>query len=545
MKIALAQLNPTVGALLSNTQKMLEAITRAKKEGIDLLVFPELAICGYPPQDLLLLPDFIDGITKSLQQLIAASSGIALIVGCVRKNVFGGEKNLFNSAALIQDKELVGFQDKMLLPDYDVFSERRYFQPGDHSELWSVGGKSIAITLCEDIWQHSHNLEYSNYPIDPVELLKDKKPDLVVNLSASPYEFNRPSIREQVCSAVALTLNCPVLLCNQVGGNDGLIFDGHSLYMSSDGKKIVSARGFEEDFLIIEKKSKKPCKSDSIQELYSALVLGVRDYFGKLGMKKACLGLSGGIDSAVVAVIAKEALGAENVLALALPSRYSSSQSFKDAQKLVDHLGILFETLSIESVFKSSLETLSPFFEGQAADVTEENLQARIRGVLLMAFCNKFHYLLLGTSNKSEIAMGYTTLYGDMCGALSVLSDVTKGLVYALADWINHREEVIPQSILKKVPTAELAFDQKDSDALPAYPVVDAVLKGYVEEHLSPIEIAKKNTIPLSLVKELVRKIHLNEYKRRQAPPGLRVSKRAFTTGRHFPIVQCWNMETK
>jgi NAD+ synthase (glutamine-hydrolysing) len=546
MKIILAQINPIIGGIEYNCQKITSIIAEARTLGAKLVVFPEMAICGYPPEDLLLLPSFIFAITKSLETITHASLGITAIVGCVRANPFGGEKKLFNSAAIIQNGVLIGFQDKMLLPDYDVFSERRYFEPGRHITVWSIEGKRVAVTICEDIWQHAKAVEYSTYPRDPIDELKDQAPDLLVNLSASPYYLRRHETRVHVCKAVSQTLRCPVLYCNQVGGNDSLIFDGYSFYMGGDGAILNYAKGFEEELLFVDTEKSYPQKTneeDPIEDLFLALVLGVKDYFHKLGWKRACFGLSGGIDSAVVAVIAKEALGKENVLALALPSRYSSPQSVADAKSLIQNLGIEFDIISIEKPFEAFLELLEPYFEGRPPDVTEENLQARIRGILLMAFSNKFGYLLLSPGNKSEMAMGYATLYGDMCGGLGVLSDVAKEQVYALAHFINKKSEVIPASVIAKPPSAELKFDQKDTDSLPDYSIVDAVLTDYVEEHLSPEEIARKNNFSLELVKELVRKIHLNEYKRRQAPPGLRVTKKSFTVGRRFPIVQHWNME--
>jgi NAD+ synthase (glutamine-hydrolysing) len=546
MKIVLAQINPIVGALDYNSQKILIAIEQAKSIGAHLVVFPEMALCGYPPEDLLLLPSFVLAVMETLQKIIQATQNIAAIIGCVRENPYGGEKRLFNSAALIQDGDLVGFQDKMLLPDYDVFSERRYFEPGGHITVWHIENKRVAITICEDIWQHAQAVEYSNYPRDPVEELKPQEPDLLINLSASPYYMRRHETRLHVCRAAAQTLRCPILLCNQIGGNDSLIFDGYSLCLDKEGNIFNWGKGFQEDFLLFDTdkmSSPKILKSDPVEDLFQALVLGVRDYFHKLGWKKACFGLSGGIDSSVVAVIAKEALGQENVLALALPSRYSSQQSFEDARQLTQTLGIELKDISIEKPFQAFLDLLEPYFEGRPFDVTEENLQARIRAIILMAFSNKFGYLLLSPGNKSEMAMGYATLYGDMCGGLGVLNDVTKEQVYILAHHINKKEEIIPTSVLKKAPSAELKFDQKDIDALPEYPVVDRVLEQYVEGHLAPEEIAEHNHFSLELVKELVRKIHLNEYKRRQAPLGLRVTKKAFTVGRRFPIVQHWNIK--
>ncbi|MCH9627392.1 MAG: Glutamine-dependent NAD(+) synthetase [Chlamydiales bacterium] len=545
MLVALAQINPTVGALSLNCQKILLSIEQARSSGAELIVFPEMALSGYPPEDLLLLPSFIEAMTEELKKVIVASKGMIVIVGTVRENLSGGEKGLYNTAAILDDGKLVGFQDKTLLPDYDVFDERRYFEPAARTDVWSVGGKRIAVTICEDIWQHTGAVEYTSYQRDPVQELAEQAPDFLVNLSASPYYLQRHETRLHVCVQTAQTIGCPVLFCNQIGGNDSLIFDGCSLHLNASGQLIQYAKGFEEDLLVVDlQKEYPPCPIpvDPLEDLFKGLVLGVRDYFHKQGFSKACFGLSGGIDSAVVACIAKEALGAENVHALLLPSRYSTNQGVEEAESLARRLGITFEQLSIEKPFQSFLDLLTPRFEGKEADVTEENLQARVRGIILMAYANKLGYLLLGTGNKSEMAMGFTTLYGDMCGGLGVLNDVSKQQVYALARWINRDQELIPYTTIEKPPSAELRPGQKDSDSLPEYPLVDLVLTEYVEEHLSPEKIAEKHHLPLHLVKELVRKIHINEYKRQQAPPGLRVTKRAFTVGRRFPIVQQWNV---
>lgn len=546
MRIALAQINPTIGAIRSNSEKIIHNISEARKGGAELVLFPEMTLCGYFPHDLLLLPVFIEAVSAALESIIAATQGIAVIVGCVRHSLASSEKALLNSAAIIQDGQLLGFHDKILLPVYDVFSERRYFEPGSLPRVWDIMGKKVGVTICEDIWQHAGAVEYSNYLRDPVEELKKLQPDLLVNLSASPFYGHRLDTRLSVCAKAACTLNCPLFFCNQVGGNDSLIFDGYSLCLDAKGELTGHAKGFEEELLVVESGKKGPSlplHTNPLEDLYQALVLGVRDYFHKLNWKKACLGLSGGIDSALVAVIAKEALGAENVLALFLPSRYTPKQSCLDAQDVARNLGLELEEISIEKPFEAFLEILQPRFANQELGIAEENLQARIRGNILMAYANKRGYLLLSTANKSEMAMGYSTLYGDLCGALAVLSDLTKTQVYALVNHINQNQEVIPASVILKAPSAELRFDQKDSDSLPEYAIVDAVLEGYVEEHLSLEEIANEQHLSLVLVQELVRKIHLNEYKRRQAPPGLRVTKKAFSAGRIFPIVQHWNMQ--
>ena len=377
---------------------------------------------------------------------------------------------------------------------------------------------------------------------DPVLEIEKQKPSVLINISASPYSVNKFNTRLQVCLSAAQSLKCPTILCNQVGGNDSLIFDGYSLYVNQEGL-IQCAKGFEEDLLLVDlAQPKQPItvERDPIQDLYQALVLGTRDYFKKSGFQKACLGLSGGIDSAVVACIAAEALGSQNVLAISMPSRYSSPESARDAALLAQHLGIEYREISIEAPFESYLQILAPSFEGRAPDVTEENLQARIRGMLLMSFSNKFGYLVLSTGNKSELALGYSTLYGDMCGGLAVIGDLTKQQVYTLAKWMNRQQEIIPKYTIDRPPSAELRHNQKDSDTLPDYDVIEHVLQAYVEEHRSPQWIADHFHYPLSLVQDLVKRIHLNEYKRRQAPPALRVSEKAFSVGRRFPIVQRW-----
>jgi NAD+ synthase (glutamine-hydrolysing) len=541
MRILLAQLNPIIGDFAVNTTKIVEALQHGRDQKADLVIFPELALSGYPPQDLLLHADFLQAAAQALEIIIPQTKDIAAVLGMPRQNSQQGEKPLYNSAAIIENGYLIGFQDKVLLPTYDVFDEKRYFEPGKTSNVWNVCGKKIAITICEDIWQHGETLRYTNYQHDPIKELALQQPELAINLSASPFSYRKKQGREKVCSKAALTLCCPLLLCNQVGGNDSLVFDGYSLYTTADGQPRQYAKGFEEDEFLVDLSASLPSlasATDSIADLYKALVLGIKDYFYKQGFTKACLGLSGGIDSALVACLAVEALGASNVLGVLMPSRYSSEGSIADALLLAKNLGISHRTISIEEPFKTYLSLLTPEWEGSPLDATEENLQARIRGMILMALSNKLGYIVLSTGNKSELAMGYSTLYGDLCGGLAVISDVTKGQVYALSKWINREQEVIPSNSISKPPSAELRPDQKDSDSLPPYEVIDAVVQDYVEGHLSAKQIADKHGYQLELVNNLVEKIHKNEYKRRQAPPGLRVSEKSFSIGRHFPIVQ-------
>lgn len=541
MKIAVAQINPTIGDLEGNCAKIIDAIKKSRSAGADIVLFPELVLTGYPPEDFLLLPHFINATQRKLDEIIAATDGICAIVGVPRKNPKKTEKFIFDSAAVISNKKLLGYQDKVLLPTYDVFDERRYFEPGDAIKVWDIAGKRVAITVCEDIWQHSGMVESTIYQRDPIIDLLPQKPDIVLNLSASPYSLTKFPRRLIVCQKVAATLQCPVVLCNQVGGNDSLIFDGYSLYVKPEGL-VCAAKGFCEDLMIVDTAEDKvtELKRDALKDLYDALVLGVRDYFHKFGFTKACLGLSGGIDSALVACIAAEALGPDNVMALIMPSRYSSEASQQDARVLANRLKIPHQEISIEPAFETYLELLTPHFEGRAPDSTEENLQARIRGMILMAFSNKLGYIVLSTGNKSELAVGFSTLYGDMCGGLMVIGDVSKQQVYALAEWINRKEEIIPLSIIKRAPSAELRPDQKDSDTLPPYDILDHVLEDYIEQHRSSEEIQKHYGYSKDIVDDIIRRIHKAEYKRRQSPPGLRVTEKSFSVGRHFPIVQKW-----
>ncbi len=543
MRILLAQINPIIGDLEYNTQKILGAIEDAKKQGVDLILFPEMCITGYPPEDFLLLHDFIDTVHEKLDEIVAASKEITVIVGLPRRHEDKREKHLCNSAAVIHNQKLLGFQDKALLPTYDIFDERRYFDSSQQIKIWDIEGKTLAVTVCEDIWQHSELVKFASYKYDPILAFKEVKPDLLLNLSASPYSRTKLQKRLAAGSNAAVTLDCPVVLCNQVGGNDSLIFDGYSFYVGADGVLRQMAKGFEEDGLVIDlEKEMSPLsfEQDHHQDIYRALVLGLEDYFRKSGFSQALIGLSGGIDSALVACIAVDALGKENVLTLNMPSRYSSQEGINDAKQLAKNLGIERWDIPIEKPFQSYLDLLGPHFANLPTDATEENLQARTRGMILMAISNKFGKVVLSTGNKSELAMGYATLYGDMCGGLGVISDLTKREVYSLSKWINRKGEIIPKGIIERPPSAELRPDQKDSDTLPPYEIVDNVLCDYVEEHIPPKEIAEKHGYPLKVVLELIKRIHANEYKRRQAAPGLRISEKAFSVGYRFPIVQRW-----
>lgn len=545
MKILVAQLNPTVGDLDKNTQKILDAMDHGRKVGAEIVLCPELSICGYPPEDLVYHRSFIDSMELHLERIAKASKGITVLVGLARRAVLEGEKHLHNSAAIISNGHILGFQDKWLLPTYDVFDERRYFEPGHSTRVWEIGGKRVGVIICEDIWQHAGYVDYTRYERDPVLALKPLKPDVLLNLSASPYQFQKPDIRVDVCAKAAKTLGCPVILCCQVGANGQIIFDGYSVHVNEEGKLCHLGKGFQEDKMLVDLEANIcPCpfKYDTMGNLVEALSLGVKDYFAKFGFSKACLGLSGGIDSALVAYIAKKALGKENVLGISMPSRYTREGSRDDAKDLAERLGIQFKEIPIEGPFNEFLNLLQPYFEGKESDITEENLQARIRGIILMAMSNKHGYIVLSTGNKSEVALGYATLYGDMCGGLGVIADVTKTKVYDLCRYINKVEgkEVILESIIKRAPSAELRPDQIDLDSLPEYGVIDNVLEGYVENYLSIDEISEKYGIGQELVLDLVQRIHAAEYKRRQGPPILRVSKKSFGVGRRYPIVQNW-----
>ncbi|NGX37035.1 MAG: Glutamine-dependent NAD(+) synthetase [Chlamydiae bacterium] len=542
MRICMAQLNPIIGDLKGNTKKILEAIDVARAEKADIVLFSELTICGYAPGDLLLHDDFIEATEKCLGAIVKASSNICIIVGLVRHNT-GPGKNLFNSAAIISDGQILGYYNKGLLPTYNVFDERRYFEPGRELKTFELKGKKIGIIICEDIWQHSGYVDM-RYARDPIIDLVEHKPDILLNLSASPYQYDKPDVRVLVCAKAAKTLNCPVLLCCQVGGNDDLIFDGYSVCVDKHGNLRQLGKGFEEDIFTVDLEApicNIPFEYNQLGDLYRALVLGVHDYFAKQNFKTALIGLSGGIDSALVACIAKDALGAENVLGISMPSRYSSEGSIEDAENLAKNLEIAFKKIPIEEPFKDYLKILEPHFEGKPPDVTEENLQARIRGMILMAVSNKLGYIVLSTGNKSEMGLGYCTLYGDMCGGLGVISDVLKTQVYDLCRWINRDREIVPWSTIEKPPSAELKPDQKDLDALPDYGIVDKVLKAYVEDHLSIDQITKQFQFDKGVVEDLVRRLHNAEYKRRQSAPGIRVSKVSFSVGRRFPIVQGWD----
>jgi len=528
--IFIAQLRTTVGALSLNRESIAQQIALAKKAGAKFVVTPELAITGYPPLDLLLLPEFLEETQKEIDLLIPETKGITLFLGAPRPSPFGSGKPLLNSCLILKDGQYIGAYDKKLLPTYDVFDERRYFEPGKHDALFTLDGYKIAITICEDIWGEETTPLYHQ---DPLDLIEGQSIDLVINLSASPYHLQKGKERIAIGERVAKKMGAPFLLCNQVGGNDGLLFDGSSFLLNDKGQLKALLPSFEACGSLVNFDGPIASLRGPEEELFEALKIGVADYCHKLGFKKVLLGLSGGIDSALVAAIAAAALGSDNVTGVLLPSRYTSNSSNTDASALAKQLGIKTISIPIEEPHKAFIDLLNPHFFGFPEDVTEENLQTRIRGVLLMALSNKWGALLLTTGNKSELATGYATLYGDMCGALAVIGDLTKAMVYRLARYLH-----LPQAILDKEPSAELKPNQKDSDSLPPYDIVDRVITAYIEEHLPKQKIVEREKVPLEVVENLISKIHKNEFKRRQAPPVLRVTSKSFNLGRYFPIVE-------
>jgi NAD+ synthase/NAD+ synthase (glutamine-hydrolysing) len=541
MKIALAQFNPTVGDFAGNTASILALAERAKERGADLAVFSELCICGYLPQDLLERPAFIDRNQKELKQL-AAKLALPAIVGFVGKNKNGTGSGIANKAALVCGGKVVFEQSKMLLPTYDVFDESRYFQPATEQKVFGFADEKLGITICEDVWNDKNFWAVRRYDRDPVTELAAQGTSVLINISASPYTIDKRALRVDMLRSIALHHQLPIVYVNQVGGNDSLIFDGASVALTVDGKVAAQAAAFEEDLVLFDTATgqgeihEQP--PEEIAYAFRALVLGTRDYVHKCRFRKTLVGLSGGIDSAVVAAIAVEALGAENVLGVSMPGPFSSEGSIADAKAVAQNLGIELKTMSISPVFDAYRAALKPAFGARKADVTEENIQARIRGNYLMALSNKFGSMVLSTGNKSEIAVGYCTLYGDMAGGLAVISDVPKLMVYELAKFINREREIIPRSTIEKPPSAELRPNQKDEDSLPPYHVLDRILKAYIEDLRSPQEIADKYGFDLKLVRDIALLVDRSEYKRKQAAPGLKITSRAFGFGRPFPIAQ-------
>lgn len=540
MKIALGQINPTVGDFSGNSNKIIEFSRRARGGGASLILFPELAVCGYPPRDLVEKPAFVAKNEEMLKHIAAETRGIAVICGFVSAAHAETGKSVMNSAALLRDGEIAFVQSKRLLPTYDVFDEMRNFAATEKQNVLAFCGRQMALTICEDAWNDKQFWNRRLYQVDPVEELVEAGGNFLLNISASPFGVGKREVRHDMLAALARRYQVPVVLCNQVGGNDSLVFDGSSMALAPDGSLVAQAQSFEEDLVLFDTGSLTGEIHEQVAgteaSVYAALVLGTRDYVRKCGFSRVIVGLSGGIDSALTATIATEALGADNVTGVGMPGPYSSKGSIDDAKALAKNLGIRFELIPIGEVFEAYRRTLKPAFAGRQEDVTEENVQARIRGALLMALSNKFHALVLTTGNKSELAVGYCTLYGDMVGGLAVISDVPKTLVYRLSNYVNSRSAVIPSSTIEKPPSAELRADQKDSDSLPPYEVLDAILEDYIEEYKSAEEIADEHKFDLKLVGAVIRMVEKAEYKRQQAAPGIKISAKAFGVGRRFPI---------
>ncbi len=540
MKIALGQINPTVGDFSGNAKKIIDFAQRARAAGAGLILFPELSVCGYPPRDLVERPAFVARNRETVERIAVETNGIAVICGLVTPAHAETGKSVMNSAALLRDGKLAFLQSKMLLPTYDVFDEMRNFAPAREQELFDFCGNRMALTICEDAWNDKHFWNKRLYGFDPVEALVRSGGNFVLNISASPFWLGKRELRRDMLATIARSDKVPVVMVNQVGGNDSLLFDGSSLVFNREGDVIAQGKSFEEDIVYFDSATLQGEMHEQIEgeeaSAYAALVLGTRDYVRKCGFGKVIVGLSGGIDSALTAAIATDAMGPENVVGVGMPGPFSSQGSIDDARALAKNLGIRFELLPITDICKSYLNTLQGVFAGLKEDVTEENIQARTRGSLLMALSNKFNAIVLSTGNKSEIAVGYCTLYGDMVGGLAVISDVPKTMVYRISRYVNTLRPVIPQSSLDKPPSAELRPDQKDSDTLPPYDVLDAILEDYVEDSRSAAEIAKSRGFDLDLVKRVTRMVDRAEYKRQQAAPGIKISAKAFGYGRRFPI---------
>ena len=542
MKIALAQINPTVGDFAGNVDRIVEYARRAQERGADLVVFPELAVCGYPPRDLVERPAFIRKSEAELDRLTGLLPPIAALVGYVRRSHAVQGKAVADAAALIKDRRVVLDYAKILLPFYDVFDESRYFEPGQSIHLQELNGFKLGVTICEDVWNDKHFWKKQLYARDPVEESVQAGASLLLNIAASPYSTEKTQLRYDMLKAIAVTRHIPVVYVNQVGGNDQLVFDGSSMGFNAKGELCARARSFEEDLVIFDTSGGHfevhSAPASETEAVYQALRLGVHDYVVKCGFQKVIVGLSGGIDSSLVATLAADALGPENVTGVGMPGPYSSPGSIRDAEVLARNLHIDFRIIPITPIFEAYLTALDPAFEGRPRDVTEENIQARVRGNILMALSNKLGSLVLSTGNKSELAAGYCTLYGDMAGGLAAIADVPKIMVYDLARYVNRNGERIPQACLEKPPSAELRPNQTDQDTLPPYEVLDAILKDYIEDALSSQEIAQKHRFDISMVRDTIRKVDGAEYKRQQAPPTLKVTAKAFGMGRRYPIAQ-------
>jgi NAD+ synthetase len=545
VKIALVQINPVIGDFAANSRRIAECARQARDRGCSLAIFPELVLSGYPPQDLLERRSFLDDHDRAMAELVAGLPGLDVLFGCIERRPEGARgKHLYNSAVAVRGGQVVFRARKRLLPSYDVFDETRYFEPGELPGLYQLDGFRFAVTICEDVWHH----EVGEYQAEPVDELfaaaraGGARIDAVINVSASPFQRNKERTRKGIFSSICRANDVPFLYANQVGGQDSLLFDGRSHVLDRNGLTVCQARGFAEDLVIVDTDGWRgemhaPVEVDELASIYDGLVMGVRDYVRKCGFSSAVLGLSGGIDSALTATIAVAALGPENVLGVAMPSIYSADESLTDARLLAERLGCRFEVIPIRGLFDAFRETLEPHFHGLGEDLAEQNLQARIRGNLLMALSNKFGHLLLTTGNKSEMAVGYCTLYGDMSGGLAVISDVPKQLVYRLADHVNREREIIPARTITRAPTAELKPGQRDQDDLPPYDVLDQVLEMHLEQGWALPDIVAQG-FDEAMVRDILRRIRVNEYKRKQAPMGLKVTSKAFGYGRRYPTVQ-------
>ncbi|HEY6273923.1 MAG TPA: NAD+ synthase [Terriglobales bacterium] len=542
MKIALGQINPTVGDFSGNAQKIIEFARQAHVRGAHLALFPELAVCGYPPRDLVERPAFVARSRQVVEEIARCVPEITIICGFVSPAKVETGKSVMNSAAVLCGGRVQFVQSKMLLPTYDVFDELRYFDPASSQSVYPFAGKQLALTICEDAWNDKHFWSRRLYKVDPVEELLHSGANVVINISASPFHLGKRELRREMLETIARDNHVPVVFVNQVGGNDSLVFDGSSLAIAPDGRTVACGKSFEEDLVFFDTETLTGDMHPQVEGVeasaYHALVLGTRDYVRKCGFEQAVIGLSGGIDSALTAAIAVDALGQENITGLAMPSQYSSENSVRDARDLAENLGIRFEVVPIGDLFDLYRKSLASLFAGRPQDVAEENIQSRIRGNLLMALSNKFGALVLTTGNKSELGVGYCTLYGDMVGGLAVISDVPKTLVYRLSRYVNSRKAVIPESTLEKPPSAELREGQLDSDTLPAYEVLDNILEDYVEDYHTAEQIAADRGYDLKLVRDVIRMIERSEYKRQQAAPGLKITPKAFGLGRRVPIAK-------
>jgi len=540
VKIALGQINPTVGDFHGNAARIVDFSRRAQAAGAGLILFPELSVCGYPPRDLVERASFVAHNREAVERIAAETRGMAVICGLVTPAQAETGKSAMNSAALLRDGRVAFLQSKMLLPTYDVFDEMRNFAPAKSQGLFPFCGKQMALTICEDAWNDKHFWNKRLYTFDPVEALIHAGGNFLLNISASPFWLGKREFRQDMLATIARNYKVPVVMVNQVGGNDSLVFDGSSLVLNAAGDVIAQGKSFEEDLVYFDSDQLKGEIHDQIEgeeaSAYAALVLGTRDYVRKCGFRQVIVGLSGGIDSALTAAIAVDALGPENVIGVGMPGPYSSQGSIEDARTLAQNLSIRFELLCISEIFESYRKALQKVFAGCKEDATEENIQSRARGTLLMALSNKFGAIVLSTGNKSELGVGYCTLYGDMVGGLAVISDVPKTLVYRLSHYVNSLRPVIPQASLEKPPSAELRPDQKDSDTLPPYEVLDAILEDYVEDSRPAEQIASERGFDLALVRRVIRMVERAEYKRQQAAPGLKISAKAFGYGRRFPI---------